>query len=449
MNELVKRLRLIETCISLEDHSLIAMQLPILKSLSGNDDTSAIIELLEVEEYAAAQQAISSFLSSSQGVIVCEDAEASAIRLELKQYELKLQTLLTQRDEAQNRIDDFNRDYHFHLGALLVRILSLKEDIAAQTVANELKYYRWLYKTFEALSKRLAVEKQQRDDIDIKLNKLEPLDEIYQAVFEKYSAICQSVLEIETRREKIRQKLLDEYSKVKTKPTYQEFEDSKQAADEFEQETEEVSQSVVAHLDDEQKKRLKSLYRKASKLVHPDIVSDEIKDKAHDFMVEVNRAYQAQDIERLERVLLQIESGGEIPSFSMVLSGKEALLEKVVELKTKCSEIQNELFQIEQSEHYRIILGLGDSWEAYFGQKQQELEALMAELESNLDALMDSSSDSFKFDFDGVDKSDERCHEHDRSSSSYHEVTGFWRRGHWRGHVWVRGHWVQEHTRYC
>lgn len=452
MRDIIKRLKLIETCIALEDYALIAMQLPVLKALDGDHETNTIIAYLEAEEFVAAQKAIARLLASQHGLVVFEDYEVGAIRLELRQHEQKLQSLLTEHHEAQNKIDDFNREYHLNLGDLLVRILSLKEDIAAQTVANELKHYRFLLEQFDALTEKIAAEKIVCDSIYRQLSDVSLFDASYDALIDENLTLLQRIIQYEKERESIRQALLSEYEKVKTQEAYHEYEEAKDSADEFEQETVEIKQSIVETLDDKQKKHVKTLYRKACKLVHPDIVSDELRGKAHDFMVEVNAAYQAQDIARLESVLFQIENGGEMPSFSAALSNRDALLNKIAEIKVKCASVQEELSQLESSEGYLAILSLGESWDDYFVQKKRELEALVKELEHTLAALMDEPLDEvFSFD-DWFDEFSNETEELDggnkNCASSLHNVTGFWRQGHWRGDVWVRGHWVRDHVRF-
>ncbi|WP_305461969.1 hypothetical protein [Photobacterium leiognathi] len=157
--ELIKRLKLIETCISLEDHALIDMQLPLLKQLNNSSEIDKIINLLRSREYLLALDGIKQYLKVNQSLMVYEDLEMSALRLELQQVELTFQELVARRDEASNKCADFNREYHLSLSDVLVRILSLKEDIAAQKVTNSFKVYRKLYEDIQSIHEQINEKK--------------------------------------------------------------------------------------------------------------------------------------------------------------------------------------------------------------------------------------------------------------------------------------------------
>ncbi len=110
--ELIKRLKLIETCISLEDHALINTQLPLLKQLSDSTQVDQIIRLLTLREYVLAIDAITQYLTVNHSLVLYEDLEMNALRLELKQIEITFQELVAQRNDASNKCADFNREYH-------------------------------------------------------------------------------------------------------------------------------------------------------------------------------------------------------------------------------------------------------------------------------------------------------------------------------------------------
>ena len=152
---------------------------------------------------------------------------------------------------------------------------------------------------------------------------------------------------------------------------------------------------MVARLSGEEAKQLKSLYRKACRLSHPDLVSDELKQQAHHFMVEINAAYVAQDIPHLQSVLAQLENNGGLARFSEVVSNKDALKAKLAELKAKYEEVQQELNTFKASEEYQTVVGLGDDWDGYFDNYQQELEALVVQLEQSLKSL--SSDQPYRY----------------------------------------------------
>ncbi|MGK7489833.1 hypothetical protein ACSREC_37650, partial [Salmonella enterica] len=54
---------------------------------------------------------------------------------------------------------------------------------------------------------------------------------------------------------------------------------------------------------------LKRLWRQASRLCHPDVVADELKEKAHQMMVQLNQARQNADLAAIRALLTQLQSG--------------------------------------------------------------------------------------------------------------------------------------------
>lgn len=385
--ELLKRLKIIEACINLQDHALIAQQLPLLKNLDSTSDIDAIITLLEQHNYVQAQEEIVRFLNAQQSIVLYEDAQLNAIRLELSAYEEKLQVLLLRRNEAYNRLRDFNREYHLKLGPLLLRILSLQEKIAEYQLTQKLRDYQTLRAQFVQHKQYLQTLKKQRQELDEKLQSLDFLSDDYSRLIDEYLTLSAEITGLEEVQEAIRQEALKEYQTVKGDDTYQSYQQAQESTHSFEQEYEEVKEVVVARLDEEEVKQLKALYRKACRLCHPDLVSDELKDQAHEFMVDVNAAYETQDLPRLQSIVAQLEGGGKLKRFSDLLSDKDALIAKLAELKTRYQQVLEELESYESSDDYQEVLALGDNWDSYFINCRQELEIVADELEKKLKIL--------------------------------------------------------------
>ena len=398
--ELIKRLKLIETCISLEDHSLIEMQLPLLKQLNTNSQIDRIVNLLTSREYVLALGAIKQYLTVNSSIVVYEELEMNALRLELQQVELTFQELVAQRDDASNKCADFNREYHLYLSDVLVRILSLKEDIAAQKMANNFKCYRQLHEDLQSVHDQISNKKALLFETDERLNQIDFMSDDYAPVLDEYQLIKNETDVLEQQRERLRLLAYDEFLRVKSDETVDAFEEAKEYADSFEQDIRDIKQSVVAQLDSDEKKRLKSLYRKACKLSHPDIVSDQLKDLAHEYMIEINVAYASQDIERLEAVLHRIEMGEGLTSASLTILDKTLLQEKLEKLKKSIQDIQTEIEQYEDSDEYQLIFSFGDDWQTYFDERRIELEAILHALEKELVALLAESATPYDHHID-------------------------------------------------
>lgn len=392
MQELLKRFELIKTCISLEDHTIIDLQLPLLKELTVSSASDAIILLLERQLYIDAQQAIEYFIKSQHGLISYEDAQITAIRLELKTLEQRLQNLIAHRNDAQNSLQDFNREYHLNLGPVVLRVLSLQEQITAQALAIKLKSYRSLEAQFKDINTQIKNKKEHINQVEQEIEAVDFLSDAYDELISELMFLKQELGVLEAELEEVRLQAKAELQSVKKDDDgiFQQHQEAQQDSDSFEYEYEEIKSSVTTKLDADEKQLLKKLYRKISKLCHPDIVSDELKDKAHELMVAVNVAYQEQDLNRLKELLIQIENGGELTCISDVIADKEFLLQKLKELKELYQRTLDEVQVLENSDSYQTIIQMGDDLEGYFAEQQHELEQFSQALEQELAQLKES-----------------------------------------------------------
>ncbi len=127
-------------------------------------------------------------------------------------------------------------------------------------------------------------------------------------------------------------------------------------------------------LDDEELKRLKTAYRKASRLCHPDMVADGLKEKAAVQFQALNAAYSMNDLARVEEILASLESGGGFVAASEQVANKEKLRVHISELRQKIDELTADIDRIQHDESWQLIVQLDGEYAAYF----QEQEAMLA-----------------------------------------------------------------------
>ena len=77
----------------------------------------------------------------------------------------------------------------------------------------------------------------------------------------------------------------------------------------YHEEFESSKNEEIAKLTEDEQKELKSKYRKASKLCHPDLVSDEQKELATKLFAELSDAYERNDLEKVREILENLELG--------------------------------------------------------------------------------------------------------------------------------------------
>lgn len=134
MHQILKRLEIIKSSIAIEDEEIIGLQCSKLDGMELDDDVRAIISTLSQNDYAQALVLIEAYVARYSGVVVYEDKEIGALKLELKVLESKLQELSATRSEYLNDINEFNTVYNIRLGDIIRKILNLKKTILYEKI---------------------------------------------------------------------------------------------------------------------------------------------------------------------------------------------------------------------------------------------------------------------------------------------------------------------------
>ncbi len=175
----------------------------------------------------------------------------------------------------------------------------------------------------------------------------------------------------------------EELQRIKVKEAKEALENDEdyQAYEEVKQEHEESScghkkalEQKRFTLNDEEKKELKLLFRKAARLCHPDIVTKELRDQAHEITAQLNEAYAQNDLSRVKKLLEMLENGVYLDAASDTLQDIEKLKHKIVHLTDVLADITQELEAIKEDETYQTIEEIED-WDAYFAEVREALES--------------------------------------------------------------------------
>ena len=169
-----------------------------------------------------------------------------------------------------------------------------------------------------------------------------------------------------------------EYRKENAKGTPQQ-----QEADEdyntYRQEYEATKNEKVATLTDEELKELKDKYRKASKLCHPDVVSEEQKGIATKLFAELSAAYEKNDIKRVREILESLENGHFFISKSDAINEKKLLQTEVQKQRLRVQQLKEQLKAIKESDTFKTISSI-DNWDNYFADAKHKLRLQLDEL---------------------------------------------------------------------
>jgi len=122
----------------------------------------------------------------------------------------------------------------------------------------------------------------------------------------------------------------------------------------------------------QEKKELKRLYKKASKLCHPDIIEEKKKEKAEDIFKSLNSAYQQKDLKKVSDILEQLLTGESFSITSDTVFDKKILKRKIDATREKIKLIKLELESIKQNDTFVLVNKINDVDE-YFKEKESEL----------------------------------------------------------------------------
>jgi len=385
MQQILKRLELIKTSISLEDEEIIALQISKIKTLNPDDDVSDILEKLNQYNYANAITAIESYLAKQSGLVLYADKEVQGLKLELKVLERTLQSLTGKKNECVNDIEDFNHEYNVKLGTIIQRVLELRKDISFQKLLVK-------QQTFDTLNQEHAALKQKTEDARDQLEKskdsLDELDEFsdeYDEVYKEYQALKDTLGILEGDLNEKRKATKEAKKILNDDPVTQDFKEAKKDSEQFNEEYDEIIAEEHHHLDEEQLKELKKAYKKASKLCHPDIVAEELKEQAHEIMTELNNARQKKDLPKVLEILNILTSGGFVIASDNIFD-IDLLKTKILKTKAQINELKTEIAELETSDTYKDIQGIDDKDE-YFSEIKAQLVEESERLEKELNQL--------------------------------------------------------------
>ncbi len=127
LNNIIKRLEILQNYIHLEDVEALKAEIIKLKHYNFNTDIEEIIAQLEIQEYAKAILKIQSFIAKNQQLSIWSDPEIAALKLEIKNLENKLNGFDNEKTELEKLLSEFQHRHTRELGELILGILKLRK----------------------------------------------------------------------------------------------------------------------------------------------------------------------------------------------------------------------------------------------------------------------------------------------------------------------------------
>lgn len=373
MQEIFKRLELIKIAIGLEDEEIIGLQVMKLDGIEGNDTLKNIISDIANRRYGVAIIKIEDYLTQFSSVVAYDDIQLRALRLELKVLEQELKALNGTKNEYLNDIHTFNMQYHRRLGHIIEKILQIKKKILASVVEEKKEDFTSQKSQYEQLKQEYLALKRQKENKERELETIDEFDDNYDVIYEELTVLKRLLDEKEQILNASRKETKRAKKGYEEDPLSQEYEEILSDYKTFEKESQEVEKEEIIEISVHDKIELKRLYRKASRLCHPDLVSSEVKTQATETMKALNHAYNTQNLEAVKKILHSLQSGKRFEMPSDIIEDRLLLEEKIEEIRELMRLHEEELKRIEEDEIMQILKKNPDL-DDYFDMIEEELE---------------------------------------------------------------------------
>ncbi|MBY5255934.1 DNA repair protein [Citrobacter amalonaticus] len=381
MNKIIKRLEIIKSAIELEDEEIIQQQLVHLQRESGDPVITAIAQAIETRRFSDAMREIATWLQNQRAITYWQDPAIAASKLELKALENQLRELIDTRNTRIQILDEFNDQYHLRLGPLMSRILELRKQLAASALRRQEAERRRREKDYLSCQQyislavdRLAQLKQQWMGMDSASRAAVDIRQRIQQQTELITDLLAEIRELEA-----------DFSRQDDSDTRQAQEEAAHEYEEYQEQQQDAQHRFARdqRLSPDERNELKRLWRQASRLCHPDVVADELKEKAHQMMVQLNLARQNADLAAIRALLTQLQSGLEPMMASDRLNNLDHLRQKIQQLRIQIDALIKEIAGLEAENAWRLATSVRDK-EAYFSEQERALAELRDTLETQV-----------------------------------------------------------------
>jgi hypothetical protein len=175
-------------------------------------------------------------------------------------------------------------------------------------------------------------------------------------------------------------------------------EETEQTYEDYASQHEELQRAEpLPKLDMETEMEMKSLYRKACGLCHPDKVPEERKGAAHRVFVELQDAYKCNDLTRVREIHKTLVTG-ELPGTrSTTLSEAEALKTAIAEMEYAIAKLVSELKSLQASTAVKLVDTAGVTeadWQIFLEKQREALEMELVDIVSAILAVQSEERDS-------------------------------------------------------
>jgi len=158
------------------------------------------------------------------------------------------------------------------------------------------------------------------------------------------------------------------------------YDEAKRDFEEFNKSYKELEKEKINDLPEKDMKELKKLFREASKKCHPDVVSDELHDKAAEMFISLHKAYKTNNLEKIKEIAKELEKNDPFIPMSETIENKSKFLSKITELRKVRNELLRKLKEVKGSEVYETVAKI-TNWNSHFSGIKKKLQSELDSLE--------------------------------------------------------------------
>ena len=128
-----------------------------------------------------------------------------------------------------------------------------------------------------------------------------------------------------------------------------------------------------------EKTLLKDRYRAAVKLCHPDVVAEAFKAASQLAFIELQTAYETNDLARVSAILNNLRDGKPFDAAHTALNEKNQLRHAIEQLRQRREQLISALQNLKQNNTFVLIQNISD-WQLYFDNQKVALDERLAKL---------------------------------------------------------------------
>ena len=220
--------------------------------------------------------------------------------------------------------------------------------------------------------KRILLQEIEQTEAEVAALQLETetLEQYYRWVESEIRVACYDLL---LQIAALERDIAEWYASVTKKLENQQIWEEKQKI--FEQLSEEEPETLPAPEEAHNQQDLKAWYLRGVKIAHPDLYMHDpaLQEQANEMFIRLKKAYEEQDLETLQSLVIQAESGNFGIAGIAVMNSTEEMLERLSILKTQKEKLLSLLQSLKKNQYYDVFTG-HRSVESAIAQIQESLK---------------------------------------------------------------------------